>query len=97
MEFLSALCDVGVIKINDEESWQIASEAPAAGQLPDTIQSAFQARLDNLNPEARLLVARLSVLGDIFWDKVLFLSHWRENLTGTLQKKHCFAWYLRAY
>ena len=81
MEFLSALCDVGVIKINDEESWQIASEAPAAGQLPDTIQSAFQARLDNLNPEARLLVARLSVLGDIFWDKVLF-----ESLEGELDR-----------
>jgi class 3 adenylate cyclase/tetratricopeptide (TPR) repeat protein len=39
----------------------------AAGRVPDTLQALIAARIDHLDPDAKTLLQRASVIGRVFW------------------------------
>lgn len=71
-ELIKMLIDSGVI-ITGSERWQV-DHSLLAGILadmdvPTTLTSLLQARLENLAPEERKVLQQASVVGRIFWDE----------------------------
>lgn len=71
-ELIKMLIDSGVI-ITGSESWRV-DHSLLAGILadmdvPSTLTSLLQARLENLNSDERRVLQQASVVGRIFWDE----------------------------
>lgn len=69
-EVIKMLIDKGVI-IRGEDRWHVRMERLSALQVPDTLTGLLQARLDNLNSNARETLQQASVVGRIFWTNVV--------------------------
>ncbi len=62
--------------VKGEQSWQVFPERLAEVHVPQTLSGVLLARLDSLPGEERLLLQQASVVGRVFWDKlVAYLDH----------------------
>ena len=52
----------------DAEVWHVVEERLEQAEVPATLRSVLQARLESLPPGERLALQRASVIGRIFWD-----------------------------
>ncbi|MFN8371340.1 MAG: protein kinase [Anaerolineae bacterium] len=68
-ELVKILIEDGVIAKGetDEANWRVLPERLADLRVPPTLIGVLQARLDTLEPAARLLLGRAAVIGRIFW------------------------------
>ncbi len=66
-ELVKWLLEAGVIT-KEADSWHVIDERLDQTEVPATLRSVLQARLDALSPEERLALQRASVIGRIFWD-----------------------------
>jgi serine/threonine protein kinase/tetratricopeptide (TPR) repeat protein len=68
-ELIKILIEDGVIikGETEDDNWRILPERLAPLRVPPTLIGVLQARLDTLEPAARLLLGRASVIGRIFW------------------------------
>ncbi|GAB4515058.1 MAG: hypothetical protein OHK0046_18010 [Anaerolineae bacterium] len=69
-ELVKILIEDGVIvkQSNEEDAmWEVLTEKLDSLRVPPTLTGVLQARLDTLDPVARLLLGRASVIGRIFW------------------------------
>ena len=70
-EILRTLISQGAL-VNQEGRWRVASGIQVEQlRLPDTLQGVIQARLDRLEGAERNLLQIASVIGRIFWRRVL--------------------------
>ncbi len=69
-ELVGMLQDRGLLQ-RDESGWQLDLAGVEEGRVPTTLQGMLQARLDSLDPPARGLLQRASVLGRNFWTGAL--------------------------
>jgi class 3 adenylate cyclase/tetratricopeptide (TPR) repeat protein len=77
-ELIKVLIDKGVI-IRGEEQWRVEMERLSDLRVPATLTGLLQARLDNLNANARETLQQASVVGRIFWTNVV--EHMRNPET----------------
>jgi serine/threonine protein kinase/predicted ATPase len=72
-ELVKILIEDGVIVKNsaDNARWAVKAERLKDLRVPPTLTGVLQARLDTLDPQARLLLGRASVIGRIFWASAL--------------------------
>lgn len=70
-EAIRLLQDEGVL-IRDQRGWRVADSPIPMVQIPTTVEGVLQARLNSLPPEAQTILQQASMVGRIFWDKVLF-------------------------
>jgi len=73
-ELIKALIDEGVI-LRDEEQWQVRVERLPDLKVPATLTGVLQARLDNLPISDREVLQQASVVGRVFWNKVVEHMH----------------------
>ena len=73
-ELIKALIDDGVILRNDAE-WKVNTDRLPDLKVPATLTGVLQARLDNLPPDDREVLQQASVVGRVFWNKVLEHMH----------------------
>nr|MCU0514802.1 protein kinase [Anaerolineae bacterium] len=68
-ELVKILIEDGVIVKGETEdaNWRVLPERLSDLRVPPTLTGVLQARLDTLEPAARLLLGRASVIGRIFW------------------------------
>jgi serine/threonine protein kinase/tetratricopeptide (TPR) repeat protein len=68
-ELVKILIEDGVIVKGETEdaNWRVLPERLADLRVPPTLTGVLQARLDTLEPAARLLLGRAAVVGRIFW------------------------------
>jgi class 3 adenylate cyclase/tetratricopeptide (TPR) repeat protein/tRNA A-37 threonylcarbamoyl transferase component Bud32 len=68
-ELVKILIEDGVIVKGetDDARWRVLPERLADLRVPPTLTGVLQARLDTLEPSARLLLGRAAVVGRIFW------------------------------
>ncbi len=68
-ELVKILIEDGVIVkgATEDANWRVLPERLADLRVPPTLTGVLQARLDTLEPAARLLLGRASVIGRIFW------------------------------
>ena len=64
------LLEAGVIT-KDGDVWQVFEERLEQADVPSTLRSVLQARLDALTPSERLALQRASVIGRVFWDNAV--------------------------
>jgi predicted ATPase len=69
-ELIKMLLEDGVI-VKDEEHWRIEVQSISELEVPSTLTGVLQARLDRLPQGERALLQQASVVGRIFWDRVL--------------------------
>ncbi len=73
-ELIKMLIDSRVIII-DDEPWRVEparlSEILADMDVPSTLTSLLQARLDKLTPEERRVIQQAAVIGRVFWDDAI--------------------------
>lgn len=76
-ELVKILIEDGVIVKNEDDTghWTVLSERLKDLRVPPTLTGVLQARLDTLDPMARLLLGRASVIGRIFWTSALEYLH----------------------
>lgn len=71
-EFLSILFDSGVIsKHNDGYRFNMVKYYTALSELPSGLTGVLQARLDELPPQARMIVQAAATVGQRFWSGVI--------------------------
>lgn len=73
-ELIKALIDEGVI-LRDTEEWKVDVAKLPDLKVPATLTGILQARLDNLPPGDREVLQQASVVGRVFWNKVLEHMH----------------------
>jgi class 3 adenylate cyclase/tetratricopeptide (TPR) repeat protein len=69
-ELVQMLIDQGVISTS-EERWWVVLEKLAELQVPATLTTVLQARLDRLSPPQKQALQQAAVVGRVFWDAVL--------------------------
>jgi tetratricopeptide (TPR) repeat protein len=69
-ELIKALIDEGVIVVG-EEQWQVQADRIPHLKVPATLTGILQARLDNLPAYDREVLQQASVVGRVFWNKVV--------------------------
>ena len=69
-ELVKMLIDRGAIETG--HSWKVNAERLLVTKVPPTLAGVLQARLDGLPSEEKLTLQAASVIGLVFWDKVLF-------------------------
>lgn len=77
-ELVKILIEDGVIIKNDDgdnKRWRVNLERLKMLRVPPTLTGVLQARLDTLDPMARLLLGRASVIGRIFWTSAVDYLH----------------------
>ena len=77
-ELIKALIDDGVI-LRGEDSWQVEEDRLSNLKVPATLTGVLQARLDNLPARDREVLQQASVIGRVFWNKVLENMHTPET------------------
>jgi predicted ATPase len=78
-EVIKVLIDKGVI-IRGEDEWRVEMERLSNLSVPATLTGLLQARLDNLNLNTRETLQQASVVGRIFWTRVV--EHMRNPEAG---------------
>ncbi len=78
-ELIKALIDEGII-LRDEEQWQVRVDRLSDLKVPATLTGVLQARLDNLPAADREVLQQASVVGRVFWNKVV--EHMRNPETA---------------
>jgi len=71
VETLHLLVDAGVVEVTRDGPWRVHQEKLGTLALPATIQGIVQARLDRLDPEARIALERAAVIGRTYWEGAL--------------------------
>jgi len=68
-EYLTMLFDLNIIENNQQVGWKLNFEHynDALNELPHGLIALLQARLDELEPEARQVLQMASVMGLVFW------------------------------
>ena len=69
-ELIKVLIDKGVI-LRGQDQWQVEMERLSELKVPATLTGLLQARLDSLNATARETLQQASIVGRIFWTKVV--------------------------
>jgi tetratricopeptide (TPR) repeat protein len=69
-ELIKMLIEDGVV-IPDEETWHIETERLAQINVPSTLAGVLQARLDSLPIHERTVLQQASVVGRLFWDRIV--------------------------
>ncbi len=64
------LIEDGVV-IPDEETWQIDLTRLEEVDVPSTLAGVLQARFDSLPPQERTVLQQASVVGRLFWDRIV--------------------------
>ena len=64
------LIEVGVV-ILGEESWHIEMDKFTKADVPSTLAGVLQARLDGLPVQQRTILQQASVVGRLFWDRIV--------------------------
>jgi class 3 adenylate cyclase/tetratricopeptide (TPR) repeat protein len=77
-ELIKMLVDGGVI-LKTEPRWQVQLEKLATVHVPSTLIGILQARLESLPSKERILLQQASVIGRIFWDRVLIYINQIED------------------
>jgi predicted ATPase/class 3 adenylate cyclase len=82
-ELIKMLIDTRVIK-TDDDPWHVEptrlAEILADMDVPSTLTSLLQARLDKLEPEERRVIQQAAVIGRVFWDDAI--RHFYTNQNG---------------
>lgn len=78
-ELIKALIDEGVI-VREEEQWRVREDRLPDLKVPATLTGVLQARLDNLTAADREVLQQASVVGRVFWNKVV--EHMRNPETN---------------
>ncbi|RPJ49770.1 MAG: hypothetical protein EHM21_06345, partial [Chloroflexi bacterium] len=78
-ELIKALIDEGII-LRDGEQWRVRVERLPALKVPATLTGVLQARLDNLPAADREVLQQASVVGRVFWNRVV--EHMRNPESG---------------
>ena len=69
-ELVKMLIEDGVV-IPAEESWVIDMARLEQIDVPSTLAGVLQARLDSLPPQERIVLQQASVVGRLFWDRIV--------------------------
>ncbi len=69
-ELIKTLIDEGII-VRDEEQWRVREDRLPTLKVPATLTGVLQARLDNLPAADREVLQQASVVGRVFWNKVV--------------------------
>ena len=69
-ELIKMLLEDGVI-VKDEARWRVELPRLAEVDVPSTLTGVLQSRLDSLPQGERALLQQASIVGRIFWDRVL--------------------------
>ena len=69
-ELVKMLMEQGVILAGDDR-WEIQAGRLAEVHVPPTLTGVLQARLDRLTPEERATLQQASVVGRVFWEKLV--------------------------
>jgi hypothetical protein len=69
-ELIKMLIEDGVI-IPDEETWQVDLTRLEVVDVPSTLAGVLQARLDSLPLHERTVLQQASVVGRLFWDRIV--------------------------
>jgi tetratricopeptide (TPR) repeat protein len=77
-ELIKALIDEGII-IREEQQWQVQVDRLPDLKVPATLTGVLQARLDNLPVTDREVLQQASVVGRVFWNKVVEHMHNPES------------------
>ena len=77
-ELIKALIDEGII-LRDEEQWNVREDQLPTLKVPATLTGILQARLDNLPDPDREVLQQASVVGRVFWNKVVEHMHNPES------------------
>jgi predicted ATPase len=80
-ELIKMLLEDGVI-VKDEAQWRVELPRLADIDVPSTLTGVLQTRLDALPQGERALLQQASVVGRIFWDRVL--QHMIEQEAGSI-------------
>jgi class 3 adenylate cyclase/tetratricopeptide (TPR) repeat protein len=73
-ELIKMLIEDGVV-IPDEEAWQIDLTRLEEVDIPSTLAGVLQARLDCLPSQERTVLQQASVVGRLFWDRIVIYIH----------------------
>jgi class 3 adenylate cyclase/tetratricopeptide (TPR) repeat protein len=68
-ELIKVLIDRGVL-INREDHWEATREIEEL-DIPDTVEDVLRARLDRLSDEERRVIQTASVVGEVFWRRIV--------------------------
>jgi len=79
-ELIKMLVEEGVI-IRGEPHWWVKTSRLEEVQVPPTLTGVLQARLDGLPEEERKALQGASVVGRVFWDRIL------EYINGSLEDR----------
>jgi class 3 adenylate cyclase/tetratricopeptide (TPR) repeat protein len=69
-ELIKMLIEDGVI-VPGEESWRVEADRLAQVDVPSTLAGVLQARLDSLPGHERTVLQQASVVGRLFWDRLV--------------------------
>ena len=69
-ELIKMLIEDGVV-ITGDETWVIDPTRLEQVDVPSTLAGVLQARLDSLPPEERTVLQQASVVGRLFWDRIV--------------------------
>ena len=69
-ELVKMLIEDGVV-IAEEEIWEIDLSRMEEVDVPSTLAGVLQARLDSLPPQERTVLQQASVVGRLFWDRIV--------------------------
>jgi len=77
-ELIKMLLEDGVI-VKGEARWGVEMDRLAEVDVPRTLTGVLQARLDGLPQGERVLLQHASVVGRVFWDRVLLHMSYHET------------------
>ena len=78
-ELIKTLIEEGII-LREAQQWHVQQERLTDLKVPATLTGVLQARLDNLPAADREVLQQASVVGRVFWNKVV--EHMRNPETG---------------
>lgn len=72
-ELVKMMIEDGVIVVEGDERtpWRVEAERLTTIQVPPSLTSLLQARVDRLSPEERSAMQQASVVGRLFWDRAI--------------------------
>ena len=77
-ELVKMLVEDGVV-VKGEEAWQIKPDRLSEIKVPPTLVGVLQARLESLPSDERQVLQQASVVGRLFWDKVVAHIQYAEG------------------
>ena len=77
-ELIKMLIEDGVV-VPEEETWQIDLTRLEQVDIPSTLAGVLQARLDSLPGYERAVLQQASVVGRLFWDRIVSYIHSAEG------------------